>query len=288
MADSPTRSASPQILDNRDASGPASTTETSPIEGQSETQKLINALDGLQRSNMEQAKSLTAVLESLTVHEVRKVQPQSMSMDKKTKFWMEYQKLADEFDKEFKDKYGDDLNNSLIFAGLFSAVASAVASAFIIQIQPEFQLDPNATTEMLLLHLVQNITDSAVPGMQTQSQTGPPTLVLVAQSLLYFSLFSTLFAALLAVLGKQWIMYYSSSGKRGTIAERGLERQRKFDVLERWHFDLIMQISPLLLQVSLFLFATALSTYLWTIHHTIAIMSIILTSLGFIVYTLMV
>ncbi|KAJ7142275.1 hypothetical protein C8R44DRAFT_603197 [Mycena epipterygia] len=101
-------------------------------------------------------------------------------MDKKTKFWTEYQKLADEFDKEFKDKYGDDLDNSLIFAGLFSAVASA----FIIQIQPEFQPDPNAATGALLMLLVHNITGSAVPGMQTPLQTGPPTLVLVAQSLL--------------------------------------------------------------------------------------------------------
>ncbi|KAJ7098837.1 hypothetical protein C8R44DRAFT_563850, partial [Mycena epipterygia] len=150
-------------------------------------------------------------------------------------------KLADEFDKEFKEKYGDDLDNSLIFAGLFSAVASA----FIILIQPEFQPDPNTTTEMLLLLLVQNLTGSAVPAMQTQSQTGVPTLVLVAQSLLYFSLFSTLFAALLAVLGKQWIMYYNSAGERGTIAERGLERQRKLDAMEYWNFDLIMQISPL-------------------------------------------
>ncbi|KAJ7098919.1 hypothetical protein C8R44DRAFT_569587, partial [Mycena epipterygia] len=120
--------------------------------------------------------------------------------DKKTKFWTVYNKLADEFDKEFKEKYGDDLDNSLIFAGLFSAVASA----FIILIQPEFQTDPNAATEMLLMLLVQNITGSTVPGMQTSAQTGPLILVRVAQSLLYLSLFSTLFAALLAVLGKQW------------------------------------------------------------------------------------
>ncbi|KAJ7144407.1 hypothetical protein C8R44DRAFT_570449, partial [Mycena epipterygia] len=117
--------------------------------------------------------------------------------DKKTAFWTTYKKLADEFDKEFQSKYGDDLNSALIFAGLFSAVSSA----FIIQIQPEFQPDPNATAVALLAMLVQNITSTVVPAMQ---QTGPATIVMVAQGFLYFSLFSTLLAALLAVLGKQW------------------------------------------------------------------------------------
>ncbi|KAJ7098888.1 hypothetical protein C8R44DRAFT_888736 [Mycena epipterygia] len=282
MADAPSRSASPQILDNQEATGPAPAMETSPTEERSDTQKLIDAIDGLQKSTKDQADSLKAALDRLTAVEAQKGSPESG--DKKTKFWMVYNKLADEFDKEFKEKYGDDLDNSLIFAGLFSAVASA----FIILIQPEFQLDPNATTEMLLMLLVQNITGSAVPGMQTPPQTEPRALVRVAQSLLYLSLFSTLFAALLAVLGKQWIMYYNSAGERGTIAERGLERQRKFDALERWRFGLIMQISPLLLQFSLLLFAMALSTYLQTINHTLATISITLTSLGFLVYTLMV
>ncbi|KAJ7098846.1 hypothetical protein C8R44DRAFT_682980, partial [Mycena epipterygia] len=209
MADAPSRSASPQILDNQDATGPAPATKTSPTEERSDTQKLIDAIDGLQKSTKDQADSLKAALDRLTAVEAQKGSPESG--DKKTKFWTVYNKLADEFDKEFKEKYGDDLDNSLIFAGLFSAVASA----FIILIQPEFQPDPNAMTEMLLMILVQNITGSAVPGMQTPPQTEPRALVRVAQSLLYLSLFSTLFAALLAVLGKQWIMYYNSAGERG-------------------------------------------------------------------------
>ncbi|KAJ7510908.1 hypothetical protein B0H11DRAFT_2402442 [Mycena galericulata] len=73
-------------------------------------------------------------------------------------------------------------------AGLFSAVSSA----FIIQIQP-------------------------APASE------PPSLVVISQSLLYFSLFTTLLAALLAVLGKQWVMYYQAAGSRGSIQERGLE-----------------------------------------------------------------
>ncbi|KAJ7626464.1 hypothetical protein B0H17DRAFT_842307, partial [Mycena rosella] len=118
--------------------------------------------------------------------------------DKKTAFWTAYKILADDFDKEFQQKYEKDLDTSLIFAGLFSAVSSA----FIIQIQPGLQADPNATTEALLMVLVQNITGAAPPDLLNQD--GPSPIIVVAQSLLYFSLFSTLLAALLAVLGKQW------------------------------------------------------------------------------------
>ncbi|KAJ7732475.1 hypothetical protein DFH07DRAFT_755261, partial [Mycena maculata] len=122
------------------------------------------------------------------------VPPQST--DSGTAFWMAYKTLADEFDKEFQRKYANDLDTSLIFAGLFSAVSSA----FIIQIQPELQ-EPDPTTQTLLL-LVQNMTSPTPP--TAMSQTGPATIVVIAQSLLYFSLFATLLAALLAVLAKQW------------------------------------------------------------------------------------
>ncbi|KAJ7636588.1 hypothetical protein FB45DRAFT_670427, partial [Roridomyces roridus] len=136
-------------------------------------------------------------------------------------------------------------------AGLFSAVSSA----FIIQVQPQIQ-GPNS-----------------------------PILVLVAECLLYISLSATLLAALLAVLGKQWLMYYSLAGEsRGTIAERGLERQRKFDGLRRWKFDAIMQLFPLMLQFALLIFAVALSVYLWTIHHALAVIAMIFTATGFISY----
>ncbi|KAJ7848344.1 hypothetical protein B0H14DRAFT_2583039 [Mycena olivaceomarginata] len=212
--------------------------------------------------------------------EALKQQPRSSD---KTAFWTAYKTLADEFDKEFQRKYGNDLDTSLIFAGLFSAVSSAF-----IQIQPELQMHPNTTTQALLGLLVQNITGATAPAALLPPPTGPTTIVVVAQCLLYFSLFSTLLAALLAVLGRQWLLHYDSVGERGTIEERGLERQRKFDGMRRWKFDLVMQMFPLLLHFALLLFATALAIYLWTIHQAIAGIVLGPTMLGFIFYTVMV
>ncbi|KAF7356276.1 hypothetical protein MVEN_00959400 [Mycena venus] len=170
-------------------------------------------------------------------------------VDKKMVFWNSYMKLADEHDKELDQKYGTDLDTSLIFAGLFSAVSSA----FIIQIESQ-----------------------VVPGAKL--------IIVVAQGLLYISLFTTLLAALLAVLGKQWIMFYVAAGSRGTVEERGLERQRKLDGLRKWRFDMVLQSFPLLLQLAMLLFSTALSIYLWTVNHAIAIIVLVLTSSGFVGY----
>ncbi|KAJ7119367.1 hypothetical protein C8R43DRAFT_960117 [Mycena crocata] len=187
---------------------------------------------------------------------IESLKPTPQTNDKNTVFWTAYKSLADEFDKEFLRKYGNDLDTSLIFAGLFSAVSSA----FIIQIQPELQ----------------------------SSTTGPPAIIVVAQAFLYFSLFSTLGAALLTVLGKQWLLHYDSVGEKGTIEERGLERQRKFDGLRSWKFDVVMQMFPLLIQFSLLLFALALSIYLWTIHRAIAGIVIGWLALGSLLYFSMV
>ncbi|KAJ6556657.1 hypothetical protein DFH09DRAFT_1365629 [Mycena vulgaris] len=110
---------------------------------------------------------LNATLESFKV--------KAQSTDKKTAFWTVYNKLADEFDKEFQAKYGGDLDTGLIFAGLFFAISAAF--------------------------IIQNMMGVADPAPMP-TQTGPAMIVVVVQSLSYFSLLTTLLAALLAVLGK--------------------------------------------------------------------------------------
>ncbi|KAJ7608169.1 hypothetical protein FB45DRAFT_806400 [Roridomyces roridus] len=170
-------------------------------------------------------------------------------------FWNSYKMVADEYDREHQVKYSTDLDTSLIFAGLFSAVSSA----FIIAIQPELQ-------------------------GQTPLNHDTQTAILIAQCLLYVSLSTTLLAALLAVLGKQWLLFYSFLGEKGTLEARGLERQRKLDGLRRWKFNMAMQTFPLLLQVALFLFLAALSIYLWTVHHALAIIVVSFTGAGLIFY----
>ncbi|KAJ7302679.1 hypothetical protein DFH08DRAFT_722756, partial [Mycena albidolilacea] len=103
-------------------------------------------------------------------------------------------------------------------------------------------------------------------------------------SIFYISLGSTLFSALLSILGKQWLMHYSAAGERGTNETRGLEHQWKFDGLKKWKFNQVMQLFPLLLQFGLFLFSAGLLTYLWTIHVTLAVIVLTMMSIGFVLY----
>ncbi|KAJ7154536.1 hypothetical protein C8R46DRAFT_439593 [Mycena filopes] len=220
---------------------------TDQVSAPTDTDRLIDALQTCFTDLARKQEEQGARLQEA----IEGLKPKVVTTDKKTRFWNAYKTLADEHDQELLQKYGTELDTSLLFSGLFSAVSSA----FIIQVQPE--LAPH----------------------------NPPVLVLVAQCLLYISLSLTLLAALLAVLGKQWLMYYSAAGERGTIEVRGLERQRKLDGLRRWKFDLIMQTFPLLLQLGLLLFAVALSIYLWTVHLAPALIVLCFTSLGCISYT---
>ncbi|KAF7346677.1 hypothetical protein MSAN_01805500 [Mycena sanguinolenta] len=222
----------------------------------SDNDKMITVLQtcfqDLMRKQGEQFKR--QVDQSEMIHKaIKALKTKEPVIDKDTAFWNNYKTLADEYDREFQQKYGSDLDTTLIFAGLFSAVSSA----FIIQIQPQF-------TE---------------PGSLT-------TKVLLAQCMLYVSLFTTLLAALFAVLGKQWMMNYQTAGVKGTIDERGRERQRKLDSIHKWKFEAILQTFPLLLQLALLLFGTALSIYLWPINHSIALIALVFTAIGFSSYIL--
>lgn len=112
---------------------------------------------------------------------------------------------------------------------------------------------------------------------------GPSTLVIWIQSLIYASLCASLLAALGAVLGKQWLSNFKRS-VRGTIDDRGRQRQMKLDGLRTWHFDSVLEFLPSLLQISLLLFGIALSATMWTMSPTIAIIIITSTTLGFTFY----
>ncbi|KAJ6506014.1 hypothetical protein DFH09DRAFT_1289161 [Mycena vulgaris] len=242
---------------NKDQPKPGSDNDTASliITLQKGFQELIDKQEQLSKTQSEQSERYFVHLRREVIsasHRIHKaveaLKPQAPVADKKTTFWNGYMKLADEYDKDFQQIYSTDLNTGLIFAGLFSAVSSA----FIILIQPEFAPD-----------------------------TQPSTQVVVAQSLLYMSLFATLLASLLAVLGMQWLTYYQAAGSRGTIEERRLERQRKLGGLHKWKLVPLLQIFPLLLQLALLLFATALSVYLWGIHRSLAIIVLVFTLIGF-------
>ena len=152
-------------------------------------------------------------------------------------------------------------------AGLFSAVSSA----FVVDVQSKLEPDPNETTAAYMRILIHTMNNSLFPDAEPSSVawTGPPPGIVTVQSLLYASLTTSLFAAFLAMLGKQWVnLYLRNHG--GSAADKSRDRQRKLDGFEKWYFHLIIESLPVMLQLALLLLGCALSKYLWMTSHTVA------------------
>ena len=162
-----------------------------------------------------------------------------------------------------------------------------MTSAFIVEVNSQLQPDPNGETAALLRVLIYK-TDSTTFGGDIPTipppWTGPPPTIVQVQAILYASFAASLFSALLAMLGKQWLNRYMSTDMRGTAIERGQNRQQKLNGIVTWYFDYVMESLPLMLQAALLLLGCALSQYLWEMNTTVASVIIGVTSLGMLFY----
>lgn len=167
-----------------------------------------------------------------------------------------------------------------------AGLVSAVASAFIIEVNSKLKPDPRDETVALLRVLIYKVDNTTFGGdVPTLPQwTGPSRTMIHVQAMLLASLTASLFAAFLAMLGKQWLDRYASTDMRGTVIEQGQSRQQKLDGVIAWYFDHVMESLTLMLQVALLLFGCAHSRYLWDVDITIASVVVGVTSLGLISY----
>ena len=114
--------------------------------------------------------------------------------------------------------------------------------------------------------------------------TGPPAEIVAVQCLLYASLATSLFAAFVAMLGKQWVnRYVLNCG--GSAEEKSRDRQRKLDGMGQWNFHIVMEGPPVMLQIALALLGCGLSLYLWSINRMVAGIVMAMTFFGFSFYT---
>ena len=126
-------------------------------------------------------------------------------------------------------------------------------------------------TAVYMQILIHTMNNTLFPDADPSSTawTGPPREIVVVQSLLYASLAISLFAAFLAMLGKQWINRYLRNCD-GSTAKKGRDRQRKLDGHDKWYFYIAIESLPMMLQFAVLLFGCALSLYLWTISRAVA------------------
>ena len=211
-----------------------------------------------------------------------------------------YQKEVTEYDTNFVKRYEENLNITLIFVsptpakhgtlrlsrhktGLFSGICST----FVARIQQKLAPDPgDRSLEYLkaILKTLQNSNSSAEEDTTPPAWPGPSSATVMVSALLHATLFTSLFAALLAMLGKQWINRYTRH-RGSSVPQKCEDRQRKLNGLRRSPFRIIIESLPVLLQLSLSLLGVALVLSLWDVNRVTASVVAGFTGLGALFYT---
>jgi hypothetical protein len=148
------------------------------------------------------------------------------------------------------------------------------------------QPNPGDTTNALMVQLIQ-ITANPNAGYDISnlsSSTSYSSSIAWAQALAYASLAFSVLAAFGAVIGKQWLNSYKAARGRGSLEQRGMKRQWKFDGLEEWHLQGVLKTFLILLQISLLLFGLSLSATMWFKQKAIFIVAICTTAFGILFY----
>ncbi|KAG8710806.1 hypothetical protein FRC08_016688 [Ceratobasidium sp. 394] len=202
--------------------------------------------------------------------------------------WKLYLEEADEHDQELVKGRHASLDMLLLFAALFSAILTAS----LIESKNLLQQDPADVSAALLLSIAQS-QHRMEQGLPPPADTNRPDFPKFSASMstrwingIWFaSLGLSLSAALIAMLGKEWLTAYLSSRPRPAHSH-ALLRQSRLEGLERWWALHIIALLPSLLHASLLLFAVGLVVYLWTMDVAVAAVLagiMIITSLFYII-----
>lgn len=132
----------------------------------------------------------------------------------------------------------------------------------------------------LLLDILQGRNESSQGSTTLPSSAfSPSTEIFLVNVLFALSLALALVSSFIAVLGRQWLIYYRGRGGGGPESQR-LDEIDRFIGARKWHLELILDdVLPSLLQVGLVIFCISLVIYLRTINSTLSY--IVCSVLGF-------
>ncbi|KAG8942434.1 hypothetical protein FRC03_003217 [Tulasnella sp. 419] len=204
---------------------------------------------------------------------------QHQNVDDDNRFWQTYVSESGKFDKELIESWNDNLDSLLLFAALFSAINTS----FIIESYKRLQRDGVDSTNSLLKLMLQHRNDNETLRLEDDDWS-PPSQAVRVNAELFASLACSLLASFGAILGKEMLAEYKSSGALNTLPEQGRKRQRKYDGLKRYRFRLLMQMLPILLQFSLALFLIGIIDFLSQMSIAVATVIIIPVGMGLILY----
>ncbi|KAG8891704.1 hypothetical protein FRC01_014558, partial [Tulasnella sp. 417] len=211
------------------------------------------------------------------------------------KFYRCYDALADEIDDDTVKGLKEQLDGMLIFVSRWSdKVASiplftsgyvqaglfaGVNTAFLALTLPLLSADPADDTNALLsqnnailAQFLAGRNDSAPANSPLPSASfSPSSDIFTINALFALSLAFAIISSFLAVLGRQWLVYYRKRSGGGPDYQRW-EQLRRYMGAERWRLQAILDdVLPSLLQIGLVIFCVSLILYLHHLNRAISL-----------------
>ncbi|KAJ7616151.1 hypothetical protein DFH06DRAFT_1307142 [Mycena polygramma] len=203
------------------------------------------------------------------------------------KLWAVYVSEAEKYDRGLVESWKSDMEGMLIFAGLFSVSLTA----FLIESYKTLNPDSGETTVLLLAQISQQLAASAdgtafhIPPAVPFT---PPRSSLVCNTLWFISLGLSLTCALIATLLEQWARDFLH---RADMRSAPVVRARVFSFLyyglKRFKMHAVVEIIPLLLHMSLFLFFVGLVAFLLPVNFAVTVVVGIILGTVTVIYTLL-
>ncbi|KAG8962896.1 hypothetical protein FRC05_005066 [Tulasnella sp. 425] len=191
------------------------------------------------------------------------------------KFYRCYDALAEEIDDDMTNGLKEQLDGMLIFAGLFAGVNTAFLALTIPLLSADPADDTNALlaqNNAILIQLVSGRNDTVPANSPVPSTSFSPSHdIFTINALFALSLAFAIISSFLAVLGRQWLVYYRKRGGGGPDRQRW-EQLKRFLGAERWGLKAILDdVLPSLLQMGLIIFCISLILYLRHLSPAISI-----------------
>ncbi|KAH9071431.1 hypothetical protein EDB83DRAFT_248994 [Lactarius deliciosus] len=182
-----------------------------------------------------------------------------------------YLDRATEEDEKMVEGWKADADGILIFTGLFSAAVASLISVTTQDIRP----NPQDTSNFYLANIYR--ATLADPGSNISASLpaspppfSPPKYAVWVNTLLFLSLVISITCALLATLLQQWARrYLKVTQPRYCLHKRARIRAFFAEGVDKFLLPSTVEALPTLLHVSLFLFFSGISVFLWNVDLTI-------------------
>ncbi|KAG8922077.1 hypothetical protein FRC01_014509 [Tulasnella sp. 417] len=194
-------------------------------------------------------------------------------------YWKHFDQVASARNRQLMDSLNQNLDLLLVFGGLFAGVNSGFL-AFAI---PMLNQDPAAETNHLLRLLLRggmNQSGLTDKDLEAPEFTASEEAIRLGR-LFSISLTLTLLAAFGAMVGKQWMIYYSRGSQGGPSEGESRMLQKKLSGVHRCGLRFLVELAlPSLLQIALFVFSVGVISYLQTLNDKVAWINAILAWIG--------